>query len=111
MAGVMKHAREMSLITNPLVNSYKRIVPGYEAPVDVTWSPANRSPLIRVPAARGSGTRLEFRSPDPAANPYLALAVSLASGLEGIRGKLTPGKGTSKNQYEMAEGEKKRQES
>ncbi|HJC50989.1 MAG TPA: type I glutamate--ammonia ligase [Candidatus Anaerostipes avistercoris] len=107
MAGVMKHAREMSLITNPLVNSYKRIVPGYEAPVDVTWSPANRSPLIRVPAARGSGTRLEFRSPDPAANPYLALAVSLAAGLEGIRGKLTPGKGSSTNQYEMAEGEKK----
>ena len=62
MAGVMEHANEMCLITNPLVNSYKRIVPGYEAPVDVSWSPSNRSPLIRVPAARGSGTRLEFRS-------------------------------------------------
>ena len=106
MAGVMEHANEMCLITNPLVNSYKRIVPGYEAPVDVSWSPSNRSPLIRVPAARGSGTRLEFRSPDSAANPYLALAVSLAAGLDGIKRKLTPGKGSMKNQYEMAEGEK-----
>ena len=106
MAGVMEHANEMCLITNPLVNSYKRIVPGYEAPVDVSWSPSNRSPLIRVPAARGSGTRLEFRSPDYAANPYLALAVSLAAGLDGIKRKLTPGKGSMKNQYEMAEGEK-----
>ena len=106
MAGVMEHANEMCLITNPLVNSYKRIVPGYEAPVDVSWSPSNRSPLIRVPAARGSGTRLEFRSPDSAANPYLALAVSLAAGLDGIKCKLTPGKGSMKNQYEMAEGEK-----
>ena len=105
MAGVMEHANEMCLITNPLVNSYKRIVPGYEAPVDVSWSPSNRSPLIRVPAARGSGTRLEFRSPDSAANPYLALAVSLAAGLDGIKRKLTPGKGSMKNQYEMAEGE------
>ena len=108
MAGVMEHANEMCLITNPLVNSYKRIVPGYEAPVDVSWSPSNRSPLIRVPAARGSGTRLEFRSPDSAANPYLALAVSLAAGLDGIRRKLTPGKGSMKNQYEMAEGEKQK---
>ena len=106
MAGVMEHANEMCLITNPLVNSYKRIVPGYEAPVDVSWSPSNRSPLIRVPAARGSGTRLEFRSPDSAANPYLALAVSLAAGLDGIKRNLTPGKGSMKNQYEMAEGEK-----
>ena len=106
MAGVMEHANEKCLITNPLVNSYKRIVPGYEAPVDVSWSPSNRSPLIRVPAARGSGTRLEFRSPDSAANPYLALAVSLAAGLDGIKRKLTPGKGSMKNQYEMAEGEK-----
>ena len=71
-----------------------------------SWSPSNRSPLIRVPAARGSGTRLEFRSPDSAANPYLALAVSLAAGLDGIKRKLTPGKGSMKNQYEMAEGEK-----
>lgn len=108
MAGVMEHANEMCLITNPLVNSYKRIVPGYEAPVDVSWSPSNRSPLIRVPAARGSGTRLEFRSPDSAANPYLALAVSLAAGLDGIKRKLTPGKGSMKNQYEMAEGEKQK---
>ena len=78
-------------------------MPGYEAPVDVSWSPSNRSPLIRVPASRGSGTRLEFRSPDSAANPYLALAVSLAAGLDGIKRKLTPGKGSMKNQYEIAE--------
>ena len=98
----------MSLITNPLVNSYKRIVPGYEAPVDVSWASSNRSPLIRVPSARGIGTRLEFRSPDSAANPYLALAVSLAAGLDGIQQKMTPGKGASGNQYEMAEGEKEK---
>ena len=103
MAGLMKHAPEMSLITNPLVNSYKRIVPGYEAPVDISWSPANRSPLIRVPTARGSGTRLEFRSPDSAANPYLALAVSLAAGIDGLENKLQPGKASTKNQYEVTE--------
>ena len=106
IAGIMEHMKEMTAITNPLVNSYKRLVPGYEAPIYIAWSAKNRSPLIRVPAARGSGTRLEFRSPDSAANPYLALAVSLAAGLDGIKRKLTPGKGSMKNQYEMAEGEK-----
>src|SRR6202049_104859 len=79
IAGQLKHARGMSAITNPLVNSYKRLVPGYEAPVNVAWSMRNRSPLIRVPARRGTGTRLELRSPDPSANPYLALTVMLAA--------------------------------
>lgn len=101
MAGILKHAPEMTLITNPLINSYKRIVPGYEAPVDISWSPANRSPLVRVPAARGSGTRLELRSPDSAANPYLALAVCLAAGLDGLKNQLDPGKGSVENQYNV----------
>ena len=74
----------MTAITNPLVNSYKRLVPGYEAPVYMAWSATNRSPLIRIPAAGGEGTRIELRSPDPSANPYLALAVCLRAGLDGI---------------------------
>ncbi|MEX2179745.1 MAG: type I glutamate--ammonia ligase [Gemmatimonadaceae bacterium] len=84
IGGLLKHARGMSAITNPLVNSYKRLVPGYEAPVNVAWSMRNRSPLIRVPERRGAGTRVELRAPDPAANPYLALSVMLAAGLDGI---------------------------
>src|SRR5881392_4242043 len=84
IGGLLKHARGMCAITNPLVNSYKRLVPGYEAPVNVAWSMRNRSPLIRVPDRRGLGTRIELRSPDPAANPYLALAVMLAAGLDGV---------------------------
>ena len=90
IAGLMKHVREFAAIANPVVNSYKRLVPGYEAPVHIAWSVCNRSPLIRIPASRGSGTRLELRSPDPAANPYLVLALSLAAGLEGIREKMEP---------------------
>ena len=73
IAGLIKHARGMSCICNPLVNSYKRLVPGYEAPVAICWSSINRSPLIRIPASRGAGTRIEFRRPDPAANPYLVM--------------------------------------
>src|SRR5688572_3875034 len=84
IGGLLRHARGMCAITNPLVNSYKRLVPGYEAPVNVAWSMRNRSPLIRVPDRRGVGTRVELRMPDPAANPYLALTVILAAGLEGI---------------------------
>ncbi|HWJ22073.1 MAG TPA: type I glutamate--ammonia ligase, partial [Gemmatimonadaceae bacterium] len=84
IGGQLRHARGMCAVTNPLVNSYKRLVPGYEAPVNVAWSMRNRSPLIRVPDRRGLGTRVELRSPDPAANPYLALAVMLAAGLDGI---------------------------
>ena len=85
ITGVLKHARELSLLTNPIVNSYKRLVSGYEAPIYACWSDANRSSLVRIPAARGAATRTEFRNVDPCANPYLALAGILACGLEGIK--------------------------
>ncbi|KHF36440.1 Glutamine synthetase [Paenibacillus sp. P1XP2] len=78
MAGILKHARAFAAITNPTVNSYKRLVPGYEAPCYVAWSGSNRSPMIRIPASRGLSTRVEVRNPDPAANPYLALALCFA---------------------------------
>jgi glutamine synthetase len=84
IGGLLRHARALCAITNPLVNSYKRLVPGYEAPVNVAWSMQSRSPMIRIPARRGIGTRVELRTPDPAANPYLALAAMLAAGLDGI---------------------------
>jgi glutamine synthetase len=105
IAGLLKHARAMSIFTNPLVNSYKRLVPGYEAPVQVAWSSLNRSPLIRIPAARGAGTRVEFRSPDSASNPYLVMAVCLAAGLDGIRNKLEVPDPVNWNFYEMTEEE------
>jgi len=85
ITGVLGHARELSLLTNPIVNSYKRLVSGYEAPIYACWSDANRSSLVRIPAARGLATRTEFRNVDPCANPYLALAGILACGLEGIK--------------------------
>lgn len=90
IGGIMKHMKGMTAITNPLVNSYKRLVPGYEAPVYIAWSATNRSPLIRIPASRGEGTRIELRCPDPSANPYLALAVCLRAGLDGIANKIMP---------------------
>lgn len=90
LGGIMKHIKGMTLVLNPLVNSYKRLVPGYEAPAYIVWSAKNRTPLVRIPATRGEDTRIELRSPDPACNPYLALAVCLAAGLEGIRKKITP---------------------
>ena len=90
IAGIVKHAEAFTAVTNPTVNSYKRLVPGYEAPCYVAWSASNRSPLIRIPASRGLSTRVEVRSVDPAANPYLALAVLLKAGLDGIKNKLTP---------------------
>lgn len=105
IAGLLKHARAMSIFTNPLVNSYKRLVPGYEAPVQVAWSSINRSPLIRIPAARGASTRVEFRSPDSAANPYFVMAVCLAAGLDGIRNKLEAPNPVNVNFYEMTEEE------
>lgn len=105
IAGLMKHARAMTLITNPLVNSYKRLVPGYEAPVHIAWSCTNRSPLIRIPATRGAGTRVELRTPDSAANPYLVLAVCLAAGLDGIKNKLQVPKSIDKNLYKMTKAE------
>lgn len=105
MAGILKHIKEMSAITNPLVNSYKRLVPDYEAPVYIAWSAKNRSPLIRVPAARGEGTRIELRCPDPSANPYLLLACLLGAGLDGIRNKLNPPKCIDRNIFEMTKAE------
>lgn len=106
IAGIMAHMEEMSAITNPLVNSYKRLVPGYEAPVYIAWSATNRSPLIRIPASRGDSTRVELRCPDSAANPYLALAVCLAAGLDGIKNKLTPPDSVDKNIFAMTAAEK-----
>lgn len=102
IAGLMKHVKELAAITNPLVNSYKRLVPDYEAPVYIAWSAKNRSPLIRVPATRGAGTRIELRCPDPSANPYLALACLLAAGLDGIKNNLTPPASIEKNIFGMS---------
>jgi len=101
IAGVLKHAPAISAITSPTVNSYKRLVPGYEAPVYIAWSYRNRSPLIRIPAKRGLSTRIEVRSPDPSCNPYLGLAVILKAGLEGVREKLAPPASVEQNIYDM----------
>ena len=106
IGGIMKHMKGVTLIMNPLVNSYKRLVPGYEAPCYIAWSATNRSPLIRIPASRGEETRVELRSPDPAANPYLALAVCLAAGIDGIRNKIEPPEEVPENVYELKEKEK-----
>lgn len=105
MGGLLKHARAFTAITNPTVNSYKRLVPGHEAPVYICWSAKNRSALIRIPAAGEDKTRVEIRNPDPAANPYLALAVMLRAGLEGIKEKVDPGYPSSDNIYDMTSGE------
>lgn len=108
IGGLLAHARGMVAITNPLINSYKRLVPGYEAPTNVAWSERNRSPLARVPDRRGTGTRVELRMPDPSCNPYLAMAVMLASGLDGIKNKLDPGEPVNKNIYAMSKRERAR---
>ena len=105
IAGIMKHIKGMSIITNPLINSYKRLVPGFEAPVYIAWSKKNRTPLIRIPAERGEGTRIELRNPDPSCNPYLVLALCLAAGLDGIKNKLECPEGIDKNIFEMTEEE------
>ncbi len=110
IGGIMKHMKGMTAVTNPLVNSYKRLVPGYEAPVHIAWSATNRSPLIRIPAARGEGTRVELRCPDPSANPYLALAVCLRAGLEGIENRIMPPESVDCNIFQMSEQEKKDRE-
>jgi glutamine synthetase len=107
-AGLLRHARAMCAVTNPLVNSYKRLVPGFEAPVNVAWSHRNRSPMIRVPARREKGTRLELRMPDPSANPYLALAVQLAAGLDGVRRKAEPPEPIDKNIWTLSVRERRR---
>ena len=108
IGGIMKHLKGMTAICNPLVNSYKRFVPGYEAPIYIAWSTKNRSPRIRIPASRGESTRIELRSPDPAANPYLTLAVCLAAGLDGIRNQIAPPDAISANVFELTAEEKEK---
>ena len=107
IAGILKHAPAFCAITNPLVNSYKRLVPGYEAPTAIAWSERNPGPLVRVPAARGADTRIELRMPDPSCNPYLALAVMLRAGLDGIEKELDPGPPVNKNIYKMSHRERR----
>ncbi|GAW92004.1 type I glutamate--ammonia ligase [Calderihabitans maritimus] len=106
IGGLIKHIKAMTAITNPTVNSYKRLVPGYEAPVYIAWSARNRSPLIRIPARRGLGTRVELRNPDPSSNPYLAIAVMLKAGLDGIKHKIEPPPPTDRNIYQMSPAER-----
>lgn len=103
MAGLMKHMKGMTLITNPLVNSYKRLVPGFEAPVHIAWSMGDRDALIRVPQTRGGSSRIELRSPDACCNPYLTLALCLAAGLEGIRERLAAPAGLDRKLRSMTE--------
>ncbi len=105
IAGVMRHIKGICALTNPLVNSYKRLVPGFEAPCYIAWTSANRSALIRVPTARGNGTRIELRNPDPSCNPYLTFALLLSAGLEGIRETLAPPAPVQTNIYDLSEKE------
>jgi len=107
LGGLLKHARSFTAICNPTVNSYKRLVPGYEAPVYVAWSGSNRSPLIRVPSSRGLSTRLELRSVDPTANPYLAIAAVLEAGLDGLNNKMVPEESVDRNIYRMDDKERR----
>lgn len=106
VGGLKEHACAITAVANPLINSYKRLVSGFEAPVYVSWSGPNRSSLIRIPAGRGLSTRLEFRSPDPTCNPYLTFAVILAAGLDGIRRGINPGEPIDINVYELSKAER-----
>jgi len=106
IAGLLQHAAGFAAITNPVVNSYKRLVPGYEAPVYLAWSARNRSPLIRIPAKRGLSTRVELRNPDPSCNPYLAIAAMLKAGMDGVQKGLTPPAPTDRNIYTMSASER-----
>ncbi len=107
VGGLLEHARSITAVTNPTVNSYKRIVPGYEAPVNVAWSVGNRSALIRVPKSRGKSTRIEYRSPDPSTNVYLAFALMLAAGLDGIERSIEPPSPIEENIYSMSDETKR----
>ena len=106
IGGLLRHAKAITRVANPTINSYKRLVPGYEAPCYVSWSASNRSALVRVPAPRGNSTRAEFRSPDPTCNPYLAFAAMLAAGMEGVREKIEPPAGADRNIYHMTAAER-----
>lgn len=108
IGGILHHAKALTAVTNPTVNSYKRLVPGYEAPTNITWSERNRSPLARVPARRGKGARVEVRMPDPSCNPYLAFAVMLQAGLNGVEQQIDPGPPVNKDIFKMSEREKRR---
>jgi len=108
IGGVLKNVRGIAAITNPTVNSYKRLVPGYEAPVYLAWSAANRSALLRVPAKRGPATRVELRSPDPSCNPYMAFAAILTAALDGIQNKIDPPAPAETNIYHLTEKERKK---
>ncbi len=105
IAGIVKNARGFTAVTNPLVNSYKRLVTGYEAPVYVAWSASNRSAMIRIPASRGLSTRTEVRCPDPACNPYLALAIMLKAGLDGVTNQLQAPPAVNVDIFEMTKAE------
>jgi len=106
IGGLMAHAPAITAVANPNINSYKRLVSGYEAPVYVAWSYRNRSPLVRVPAKRGPSTRVELRSPDPSCNPYLALAACLRAGMDGIKNEIEPPPSCDRNIYELTAGER-----
>jgi len=108
VGGLLEHAPAITAITNPLINSYKRLVSGFEAPVYIGWSGPNRSSLIRVPSGRGLSTRLEFRSPDPSCSPYLGFAAILAAGLDGVKRKIDPGDPVDLNIYDLSEEERDR---
>lgn len=108
MGGLMKHMQAITCITNPTVNSYKRLVPGFEAPVYRGWSASTRNPLLRIPLVRGEHARIELRSPDSSANPYLAFAVLLAAGLDGIRNQILPPEGIDRNIQAMTDEERAR---
>ncbi|MEM4779808.1 MAG: glutamine synthetase, partial [Thermoplasmata archaeon] len=107
IGGILKHAKEISAVLNSSVNSYKRLVPGFEAPVYISWANMNRSALIRIPQGRGIKTRLELRNPDPAGNPYLQFSVMLAAGLDGIKKKIMPPEPVEKDIYHLTEKERK----
>ncbi len=108
IGSILENVKDFTAVTNPTVNSYKRLVPGYEAPVYIAWSLANRSALIRVPAKRGKATRIELRSPDASCNPYLAIAVLLTVAMEGIKNQTKPPLQTEENIYDMSAKERKR---
>jgi glutamine synthetase len=108
IGGLLKYVKEITAILNPTVNSYKRLVPGFEAPTYISWANRNRSALIRIPTGRGDGARCELRSPDLSGNPYLQFAVMLAAGLKGIEGRITPPDPVEKNIYALSEKEREK---